>query len=121
MTGHTSVRMCKRLMANIQLFGQVRRAYADKEAFDVHTTSKHKEQDPIADQLKGMWFCIKEGFFQPQEDHTSVHKYNLQGKREGSVAKSLRDVFDKGIEKIKQKFDQKMYECFVERRLLPQD
>ena len=95
-------------MANIQLFGQVRRAYADKEAFDVHTTSKHKEQDPIADQLKGMWFCIKEGFFQPQEDHTSVHKYNLQGKREGSVAKSLRDVFDKGIDKIKQKFDQKM-------------
>ena len=113
--------MCKRLMANVQLFGQVRRAYADREAFDVHVTSKHKEQDPMPDQLKGMWFCLKEKFFQPQKDNTTVHKYNMQGQCEGSITKSLKDVFQKGIDKIKQKFDQKMYECFAERRLLSQD
>ena len=108
-------------MANVQLFGQVRRAYADKQAFDVHVTSKHKEQDPFPDQLKGMWFCLKERFFQAQKDNTSIHKYNAQEQHDGSITQNPRDVFEKGIEKIEQKFDKKMYECFAERRLLPQD
>ena len=82
------MKMCKRLITNVQLFGQVRRAYADKEPFDVHGTSKHKEQDPMPDQLKGMWFCVKDRFFQPQKDNTSVHKYNMRGQRENSIKKS---------------------------------
>ena len=107
-------------MANVQLFGQVRRAYADKQAFDVHVTSKHKEQDPFPDQLKGIWFCFKERFFQAQKDNTSIHKYNAQGQHDGRITKNLRNVFEKGIEKIEQKFDTKMYE-YAGRRLLPQD
>ena len=113
--------MCKRIMANVQLFGQVRRAYADKQAFDVHVTTKHKEQDQFPDQLKGMWFCLKERFFLPQKDNTSIHKYNAHGQHDGCITKNLMHVFEKGIEKIEQKFDQKMFECFAERRLLPQD
>ena len=111
--------MCQRLMANVQLFGQVRRAYADKEAFDVHVTTKHKEQDAMPDQLKGMWFCLKEKFFQPKKENTSVHKYNWQGQSDGNIPKNLRDVYQKGTEKIVQKFGQKMYEYFPERRSLP--
>ena len=107
-------------MANIQLFGQIRKAYADKEAFDVHPTSKHKEQDSMPDQLKGMWFCLKERFVQPEKGNTTITKFNVQGRREGTI-KSIRDVYQKGIEKIEQKFDQKMYECFVERRLMAID
>ena len=48
-TGHTSVQICKRRMANIHLFGQIKKAYADNEAFDVHATRKHKERDSKLD------------------------------------------------------------------------
>ena len=84
-------------MANVQLFGQVRRAYADKEAFDVHVTTKHKEQDAMPDQLKGMWFCLKEKFFQPKKENTSVHKYNWQGQPDGNIPKNLREMFIKRV------------------------
>ena len=87
-------------MANVQLFGQVRRAYADKQAFDVHVTSKHKEQDPFPDQLKGMWFCLKERFFLPQKDNTSIHKYNAHGQHDGSITKNLRHVFEKELKRL---------------------
>jgi hypothetical protein len=52
--------MCERLMANIQMIETVRKAFMSRDAFNVHPTTKHKEQDPFPDQLKGMWFCLKE-------------------------------------------------------------
>ncbi|KAL9978042.1 hypothetical protein ACROYT_G015519 [Oculina patagonica] len=58
---------------------------ADKEAFDVHVTTKHKGQYPMPDQLKGKWFCLKETFFQQKKDNTLVHKYNWQGQHDGST------------------------------------
>ena len=115
--GHTTVKMCKRLMANVQILGQVREAYTDKSAFDVHVTKKHKEQDPLPDQLKGMWFCLKEKFFIPQKGNKVVNKYSVNGKKEGSVRSSLTDVYPKGVKKIQELFDGKMYELFPERRL----
>ena len=74
----------------------------------------------MLDQLKGMWLCLKERFVQPEKGDTTITKFNVQGRREGTI-KSIRDVYQKGIEKIEQKFDQKMYECFVERRLMAID
>ena len=69
-----------------------------------------------------MWFCVKEGlFFQPRRATQQSQKYNFQGRRESSITKSLRDVYQKGTEKVEQKFKQEMYERFVERRLLPRD
>ena len=47
------------------------------------------------------------------------NKYNWQGQPDGNIPKNLRDVYQKGTEKIVQKFGQKMYECFPERRSLP--
>ena len=54
------MKMCERVMANVQMIGAIRKGYMSHEAFDVHPTTKHKEQDPFPDQLKGMWFCLKE-------------------------------------------------------------
>jgi len=50
-------------MANVQFIGNVRRFYADKQSFDVHLKTKHTEQSAIPDQIKGMWFCVRERFF----------------------------------------------------------
>jgi hypothetical protein len=47
-------------MANIQMIETIRKAFMSRDAFNVHPTTKHKEQDPFPDQLKGMWFCLKE-------------------------------------------------------------
>ena len=54
-------------MANVQILGQVRKAYTDRSVFDVHVTTNHKEQHPLPDQLKGMHFCLKKKLF-------SLHK-----------------------------------------------
>ena len=49
--GHSSINMLKRLMVNIEAFSTIRAAYSSPSAFDVHPMSRHKEQDPIHDQL----------------------------------------------------------------------
>ncbi|KAK3745448.1 hypothetical protein QZH41_016246 [Actinostola sp. cb2023] len=59
-SGHSSVKTCQRIMANVQFIGNVRRLYADKEAFDVHPQLKHTEQSAFPDQIKGMWFSLRE-------------------------------------------------------------
>ena len=51
-------------MGNLNLFGLTRATYSNKEAFDYHPTSRHKEQSSFPDQLKGMWFCVKNKFFE---------------------------------------------------------
>ena len=62
----------------------------------------------------------KQDSFSGKTGNTTIPKYNFQGQREGSITKSLRDVYQKGTEKAEQKFNHKMYERFVEI-LLPQD
>ena len=52
--------MCERMMANVQIIKATRKAFMSKKAFEVHPTNKHAQQDPFPDQLKGMWFCLKE-------------------------------------------------------------
>ena len=62
-SGHTTVNMCERLMANLDMMKYMRRSYMSKEGFDVHPTSRHSVQSSLPDQLKGAWFCLKRGFF----------------------------------------------------------
>ena len=52
----------------------IRQAFGGHEAFNVHPTTHHTEQDPFPDQLKGMWYCLREKSFQPQsgEDTNSI-------------------------------------------------
>ena len=62
-SGHTTVNMCERLMANLDMMKYMRRSYMSKEGFDVHPTSRHSVQSSLPDQLKGAWFCLKRFFF----------------------------------------------------------
>ena len=57
-SGHTTVKMVQRLMANIEIFGSTRECFQAREAFSVHPTTKHKEQDPFPDQLKAAHFVL---------------------------------------------------------------
>ena len=57
--GHTSVKTCQRVMGSIDVFKASRGAYTSKAGFDEHTTTQHSVTDPLADQLKGAWFCIR--------------------------------------------------------------
>ena len=74
-------------MGNLNLFGLTRATYSNKEAFDYHPTSRHKEQSFFPDQLKGMWFCVKNKFFEVSS-----------GKR--------------GEKKVEEKFEEKLHDCF---------
>ena len=115
--GHTTVKMCRRLMANVQILGQVRKAYTDRSVFDVHVTANHKEQDPLPDQLKGMHFCFSKKFFSAQEGNTLINKYDVSGEKDGHVKKSVIDVYTKGVKKVQDNFERKMYELYPELRL----
>lgn len=50
-------------MGNLDVLGATRETYASHQAFDHHTTTKHKEQSSFPDQIKGMWFCVQNVFF----------------------------------------------------------
>ena len=106
--GHSSINMLKRLMVNIEAFSTIRAAYSSPSAFDVHPTSRHKEQDPIHDQLKAMWFCLKENIISDDV----IHKMTKEENCEGNVQQSLIDVYSKGKLKIKQQFSRMLYEKF---------
>ena len=66
--GHTSVENLKLLTVNLDALGAIRNAYGTREAFNVHSTSHQSEADPFPDQLKGMWFCLQQKFFDPPAD-----------------------------------------------------
>ena len=58
-SGHTTVSMRERMMANIDMLKLLRGAYMGKEGFDAHHTSRHSDQTFFPDQLKGAWFCLQ--------------------------------------------------------------
>ena len=116
-SGHTSVLMCERLMANLDMLKYLRRAYMEKDGFDVHPTTSHSVPSSFPDQLKGAWFCVKKGFFE-RNDREEVECYPLDNgcNASGKVPKNLIDVVSKGKEKIKSNFKAKLYECFPDLR-----
>ena len=62
-SNHTTVNMCERLMANLDMLKYIRIAYMEKDEFDIHHSSRHSVQDPLPDQVKGPWFCVQQAFF----------------------------------------------------------
>lgn len=115
--GHTSVKMCERMMGSIDLLKACRKTYTAKEGFDEHSTTRHSVADPFHDQLKGAWFCLQNGLLDPSIDKESPCCYPVDGgKPSGNVAKSLLGVTDKGIAKISQNFKYKLYESFPDLR-----
>ena len=103
------MKMCERLMLSIDLFKAARNIYSRREGFDEHTTKKHSVPDSYQDQLKGMWFCIKNAFFKSETSGGSAGLYALDcnGIPSGNVPYSLLDVEKKG-----KRFKEKLYLSF---------
>ena len=116
--GHTSVKMCERLMGSIDLFKACRGAYTAKTGFDEHSTTRHSVADPFHDQKKGAWFCLQNHLLDPDngEEIPCCYPLDKGGKASGKVPKSLLDVEDKGILKVSQNFNFKLYESFPDLR-----
>jgi hypothetical protein len=105
--------MCKRLMGNLGLLGSVRSVYSHPSGFNYHQTKKHKVQSSLPDVIKGMWFCLRNAFFQmslgdiplefPMQNTSGIQK---------KVAKSLIGVVEKGEQKVREKFEAKLHESF---------
>ena len=110
--------MCQRLMGSLDLIKAVRGAYRSKEGFDEHRTTRHSVPDSLGDQLKGAWFCLRKGLLRPKSNSVEADCYPLDslGKPDGKVQKCLHDVHDKGINKIRDNFKGKLYDCFPDLR-----
>jgi len=115
-SGHSSVKTCQRIMANVQLIGNVRRLYSAKEGFDVHPTTKHTEQSPFPDQMKGMWFCIREGMFEYVSERKDVLSFQVDPGTSKPIPKSVISVYEKGSIKVKDNLYRKLHECFPSMR-----
>lgn len=107
--GHSSIHMLKRLMVNVDAFSTIREAYSDESAFNVHPTSHHKEQDPLPDQLKGMWYCLKHKIIAVNVTDSTIPKLTKEGGDSGKIPQSLVNVYAKGQDKVKQNFSRMMY------------
>ena len=106
-------------MGSLDLFKSVRGAYSSKEGFDVHTTSRHSEADPLADQLKGAWFCVQKGLLQADEKSTEkpdCYPLDCEGVPTGQVSNCFLDVCEKGTRKLKDNFRAKLYDSFPDLR-----
>ena len=83
-----------------------REMYKNREAFDVHRTSKHKTPTSVYDQLKVAQFATKENWF-GNERRKSVIKYQWGDKQVetgATVAPKYIRAYQKGCEKAKQEF-----------------
>eukprot|EP00112_Aurelia_sp_Birch-Aquarium-sp1_P018840 Seg4562.2 transcript_id=Seg4562.2/GoldUCD/mRNA.D3Y31 product="hypothetical protein" protein_id=Seg4562.2/GoldUCD/D3Y31 len=117
-TGHSTVLMCGRIMANLDLFHAIRQAYKSKECFDVHSSTRHSVQTSFPDQLKGAWFCLKKGFFKPNDQRKAINCYPINGKGQesGVLPSNFMNAYEKGKQKIEEKFTEKLYDAFPDAR-----
>ena len=116
-SNHTTVNMCERLMANLDMLKYIRKAYMEKGGFHVHHTSRHSVQDPLPDQVEGAWLCVKKAFFEDNKT-TEIECYSIDGKgsSSGKVPKNLINVYEKGQAKITEGFKGKLYDAFPDLR-----
>ena len=89
-------------MANIDLFGVIRNAFHSHDAFNVHTTTKHSEQDPFPDQIKATHFILQRKFLKPDKARKNVEKFN--DPRKGLVSNSNIDAYAAGKKKSSRNF-----------------
>ena len=72
----------------------------------------------MPDVIKGMWFCICHKFFEVSPGKVPVEYPIRQTKEsEKKVSQSLIDIVIKGEEKVRNKFTEKLHECFPSYRL----
>ena len=98
-SGHTTVKMCERLMGNIDLMKSVLNTCKNPDSFDVHHTSRHSEQDPFPDQLKAAWFFLSKEFFtNKKRKEILALPVDKKGQFDGKTSKKVVDVYERGVE-----------------------
>ena len=97
-------------MANIDIIGKTREAFKSRDAFNVHCTTKHCEQDPIPDQLKAANFILRSRFLQPIPERKSVVKF--KDPKMASISSTNIDAYHTGKKKVVENFDRKLFSLF---------
>ena len=100
--------MLQRLMANIDIFGATR-CFQSKKAFNIHTTSKHHEQDPFPDQVKAAHFVMRRKFVTPDVSRDKVSKF---GDAKKTVPVSNINAYEAGKRKVTDTFESKKFSLF---------
>ena len=102
-------------MGSIDLLKLACSAYNSREAFDAHPTSRHAVPDSYRDQLKGAWFCLHNGWLDPNKETDDCPAYPIDsnGKMEGKVPQCYLNVQEKGKAKLRDNFKSKLYDCFL--------
>ena len=104
-------------MGSLDLFKATRSAYISKEGFDIHGTSRHSVADPFRDQVKGAWFCLKNGLLSTAESKVpACYKLDGSGQADGEVPACFLDVHEKGLNKIRSTYKSKLYDAFPDLR-----
>ena len=98
--------MVELMSCSTNLLEMNREMYKNREAFDVHRTSKHKTPQSVYDQLKVTQFATKENWFS-NEGRKHVIKYQWGDKQFEAgatvVPKYIR-AYQKGCQKAEQEF-----------------
>lgn len=97
-------------MANIDLFGVTRNAFHSHDSFNVHTTTKHSEQDPFPDQIKATNFILQQQFLKSDKARKNVEKFNDPQK--GLVSNSNIDAYAAGKKKVQETFNRKLFSLY---------
>ena len=108
--GHTTVKMLQRLMANVDIFGSMRKCFQSRQAFNVHPTTKHKEQDPLPDQLKAAHFVLERKFVTPDLTRSKVEKFGDPKKTH--IPSSSIDAYNAGKRKVIENFERKKFSLY---------
>ena len=116
-SGRTTVKMCQRIMGNIDLFKSCRAAYHSKESFDIHHTVRHSEKSPFPDQVKAAWFCLTKSFFAHRgTKEVRAIPVGKKGIYNGKISRKVMNPYEKGVEIIQQNFESKLCNCFPDLR-----
>ena len=117
-SSHSTVAICERMMGNLDLFKAVRRGYGDRKSFDIHHTTRHSVPDALIDQVKGAWFALHSGFFKAssQRKHVSCYPLSHDDETSGKLSSMYLSVYDSGVKKVQEKYEQKVYEVFPDLR-----
>ena len=102
--------MLQRLMANIDLLIETRKSFQGRDAFNVHPTTKHTEQDPLPDQVKAAHFILRNQFLKYVPGRKSAKKCG--DIKNGLVSSNNVDAYEAGKKKVVATFNRKLFNIF---------
>ena len=105
-SAQSSFNMVELMSCSANLLEMNRTMYKSREAFDLHSTKKHKKPSSTYDQLKVAQFALREGWFDEKES-TTVLKYpwgDVKCKPGEQVSARYLNAYEKGNNKAKLEF-----------------